>query len=151
LTPGQKSCKTYIRAFVGSKKTEKTTVAMHVEKPNLQHGHRPQGAKSPTYGTWLSMKARCKYPYAINYHLYGGRGIKVCKRWQKFKGFLEDMGVRPPGMTLDRIDPDGDYCPGNCRWITPTEQNVNQRPRKRLDQWSDDDLLSELKRRGIVI
>jgi hypothetical protein len=73
------------------------------------------------------MTQRCGNPKADNYKYYGGRGIKVCARWSKFVNFLTDMGERPEGKTLDRIDVDGDYEPGNCRWATPKDQSENRR------------------------
>jgi len=73
------------------------------------------------------MIERCRYPQHPKYRLYGGRGIDVCERWATFDPFLADMGVRPAGRSLDRIDPDGPYEPGNCRWATPLEQRHNRR------------------------
>lgn len=76
------------------------------------------------------MRDRCNYPTNGNYEWYGGRGISVCDRWAEFSEFLADMGERPEGKTLDRIDPDGNYEPNNCRWATPKEQRNNQSPRR---------------------
>jgi hypothetical protein len=72
------------------------------------------------------MRARCNNPNSDWYHRYGGRGIKICERWNDFALFLKDMGERPNGMTLDRINPDGDYEPNNCRWATPAMQSANK-------------------------
>jgi hypothetical protein len=80
------------------------------------------------------MWQRCTDPNSISYADYGGRGITVCERWRKFENFLADMGERPGGKrgsadhhSIDRIDNDGNYEPGNCRWATPKEQRANQR------------------------
>ncbi|HSZ70229.1 MAG TPA: hypothetical protein VK756_07695 [Solirubrobacteraceae bacterium] len=76
------------------------------------------------------MVQRCTNPKRANYRYYGGRGIVVCEHWRGkhgFEAFLADMGERPEGMTLDRVDPNGDYQPSNCRWATATEQRINQR------------------------
>ena len=94
----------------------------------IKHGM----ARTPTYQSWMRMKVRCENKNDEHYERYGARGIKVCDRWQDFSKFHEDMGDRPQGKTLDRIDVNGDYSPENCRWATAKQQGRNRRNNKLL-------------------
>ncbi len=93
-------------------------------------GHNRRGRRTATYNSWLGMRQRCWNPRHAHYPDYGGRGITITERWWTFRGFLADMGERPEGATLDRLDGDGPYAPGNCRWATASAQNRNRRPQR---------------------
>ena len=92
-----------------------------------KHGHSPDGNPSPTYRSWAKMVQRCANPNCTSYPQYGGRGISFDPSWQKFANFLLDMGERPEGRTLDRIDNNKNYTKDNCRWATRAEQDANKR------------------------
>lgn len=95
-------------------------------------GH-PGITSRPEYGCWKSMKARCSNPHNNAFANYGGRGIKVCARWESFEAFLEDVGPRPsPEYSLERDRTSGDYEPGNVRWATMPEQSRNKRTNRTL-------------------
>ena len=94
---------------------------------NTKHGQAPRGHVTVEYRTWLDMLDRCRRVGHISYPNYGARGITVCERWMMFENFVADMGLRPWGGSIDRIDPNGNYEPSNCRWLPRSEQNRNKR------------------------
>ena len=99
----------------------------------MNHGHKPKSGASATYRTWKSMKERCLYKKSRCYEYYGARGISVCERWLSFDNFLADMGIKPDGLTLDRIDNSKGYSPENCRWATMTVNIRNRRNTRTLE------------------
>jgi hypothetical protein len=104
----------------------------HTAKPSRPRRARHGMTGSPTWQSWKAMRARCTDRNHEAYPNYGARGVRVCEAWaHDFEAFLRDVGERPAGRTLDRLDVDGNYEPGNVKWSTPTEQANNRRERAR--------------------
>jgi hypothetical protein len=121
-----------------------------------KHGYAPKYVKRcGTYNSWRDMRKRCSNPRYARYADYGGRGIRVCERWNSFPNFLEDMGEAAPGMTLERKDVNGNYEPDNCTWIPKSEQAANRRFCRRITFCGVTKTMTEWERylgfeRGIV-
>jgi hypothetical protein len=103
------------------------TMSRVMKEYHTTHG----GSYTKLYNIWRGMLKRCANPNDKNFGNYGGRGIKVCKRWLKFENFRSDMGEPKPGMLIDRRDNDGNYTPNNCRWVTHKVSSNNRRSRWR--------------------
>lgn len=115
---------THLSSVTGGQKSACRTCTMQ------RLGHTPQHELKRS---WRAMIARCENPKSDKYKNYGARGIQVCDRWRKsFEAFLEDMGERPVGTSIERVDNSGNYEPGNCRWATLQEQNNNKRNNRRI-------------------
>jgi hypothetical protein len=119
---------------------------MEVARANVKHGHLVGYRHSPEYTTWRAMLRRCNDEKHVDYRMYGGRGIKVCDHWLEFESFLADVGTRPEGKSLDRIDSNKGYSPDNVRWSTPKEQARNMKSNrlitlngetKCVSEWAD--------------
>ena len=112
-----------------------------VRKLRTVHGYAVGATHNPTYTSWKQMTQRCFNNRSRKHSEYGARGIKVCESWRNFGNFLADMGERPAGRTIDRIDNNGNYEPGNCRWATVEQQNNNvwiefRGEKRTITQWA---------------
>lgn len=111
------------------------------------HGCSRKGPHKQTYFVWRGMRDRCVNPDNPAFPAYGGRGIYVCDQWlRSFEAFLSDMGKKPAGRSLDRVDNDGPYAPENCRWATPTEQSHNSRAVRYITVNGDSRIVSDWAR-----
>lgn len=137
-------CKCGYEAWVAGSKLRRGKSKCCVKCRRATH---KRSGNDPTYQSWKHMRRRCLSKLDDDYAHYGGRGITICKRWDRFENFLADMGEKPAGLTLDRRDNNGNYTPQNCRWVTQKEQTRNQRRnriiefkgrRQSLANWCDE-------------
>lgn len=132
-TGNTKSCGCLSKELAGIRARERSTT----------HGL----SNTRTYKVWAGMRKRCRNPNDIAYYYYGGRGIKVCERWMKFENFLADMGEVPEGMSIERLDVNGDYCPENCVWLPNSEQRKNVRNNVHVVYEGEKMILSDFARK----
>lgn len=122
---------------IASNLTKGNSTSCGCKRRETQFRHGMSGTL--IHQVWRGMRARCNNPNDAAYTNYGGRGIRVCERWEDFGAFLADMGMRPPGFELDRIDNDGPYSPENCRWV-PKRQNLRNKRTSHLVTWDGETL-----------
>lgn len=115
---------------------------------NTKHGHGTPGAKTPEFITWMNIKQRCTNPKNSHYKWYGGKGIRVCERWDSFDNFLSDMGLRPSSMhSIERLNNDRDYEPSNCVWGTRDQQARNKSTSRFIEYNGERLILADWARR----
>lgn len=116
-----------VKDVLGQSLRNGSTVSCGCFNREIVSSHKTHGASHTSeYKAWYGMLQRCTNPNHEKWHRYGGRGISVCDRWKDYQNFLNDMGTRPPGMTIDRENNDGNYEPSNCRWATQKTQGNNR-------------------------
>jgi hypothetical protein len=115
-------------------------------KTNTTHGHTKGGKHSKTYESWAGIISRCKNKNKKAYKNYGARGITVCKRWEVFENFYADMGDKPDGMTIERVDNDKGYDLGNCKWATRYDQANNTRRNRFIEHNGETKTISQWAR-----
>lgn len=118
----------------GARNRTKSCGCLRPKPSRLKHGNcmKHSGKETGAYTSWRGMNDRCSNPNNKMWDRYGGRGVTVCEQWQKFEKFLEDMGDRPDGHTIERIDSDKGYEPGNCKWVPRARQNCNKKGNRML-------------------
>lgn len=112
-------------------------------KRSTIHGQTPRSGRSGTFYSWAAMMQRCSNPKAQAFKYYGARGVAVCERWRSFVNFLADMGSRPDGHSIERIDVNGNYEPGNCKWLPRSEQSKNTRRARKQPNTQQETLLQD--------
>src|SRR5258708_6328911 len=117
-----KSCDAEFERYPSQSHNFCSRVCYEANPYNRTHGQ----SHAPEYKVWKTIRDRCNNPKSKKYPYYGGRGIKLCERWNDYENFIADMGPRASGMTIERVNNDGDYEPSNCKWATQAEQNRNR-------------------------